>query len=207
MVNTFPETNIAVSVIVGSTRPNRFADKPAHWILEHLQQRPEVTANLLDLKDYQLPWFEETVSPAMLGDAIFEDEAVQRWTRDIGASDAFIIVSPEYNHGYSAVLKNALDFVYREWNRKPVGFVGYGAVSGARVVEQLRQVAVELQMAPIQKAVHLPLPSLVAHIYGGDVPAELAAEDTKANEMIDELLWWTGALKAARLATAELSVR
>jgi NAD(P)H-dependent FMN reductase len=191
-------TEATISVIVGSTRPNRFADKPARWILEHLQQRPQVNARLLDLGDYPLPFFEEARSPMMLGTESFEHEAVVRWTTAIAGSDAFVIVSPEYNHGYSAVVKNALDYVYREWNRKPIGFVGYGNLGGARAIEQLRQVVIELQMAPIQKSVHLPLPPLIAHHYGGDVQAELSAEDTKANEMLDELLWWTTALKSAR---------
>jgi len=200
MGNVGWDATVTVSVIVGSTRPNRFAGKPAEWILAHLGQRPDVSARLLDLRDYRLPWFEEATSPALLGEEGFDDPAVRAWTEAIGESDGFIIVSPEYNHGYPAALKNALDYVYREWNRKPVGFVGYGGVSGARAIEQLRQVAVELQMAPIQRAVHLPLPPLVAHHYGGDVPAALAEEDGKANEMIDELLWWTAALKTAREA-------
>jgi NAD(P)H-dependent FMN reductase len=191
--------NVTVSVIVGSTRPNRFAHKPAQWILHRLQQRPHVTAQLLDLKDYRLPWFEESVAPAMLGDDAYENEAVARWTAAIGRSDAFVIVSPEYNHGYPAVLKNAIDYVYREWGRKPVGFVGYGSASGARVIGQLRQVAVNLAMAPIQHAVSLPMSSLLAHFNdSGDVEAELKQEIATADKMIDELLWWATALKAAR---------
>lgn len=192
------ETTMTVSVIVGSTRPSRFAAEPARWILEHLHRRPQVTARLLDLKDFTLPFFEESVTPIALGDSRYEHETVVRWSEAIEESDAFVIVSPEYNHGYPGVLKNALDYLYREWNRKPVAFVGYGGVGGARVIQQLRQVAVELQMVPVRNAVHLPLPPLLAHIQGGDVREELAKEDTKADQMLDDLLWWTATLKTGR---------
>lgn len=199
------ETNVTVSVIVGSTRPNRFAEEPARWILEHLRRHPHVDARLLDLLDYQLPFFEESVTPAALGDERYQHEAVMRWSAAIEESDAFVIVSPEYNHGYPGVLKNALDYLYREWNRKPVAFVGYGSVGGARVIQQLRQVAVELQMVPVRTAVHLALPPLLAHFQGGDVREELAREDAKADQMLDDLLWWTSALANRREATLATS--
>ena len=189
-----------ISVIVGSTRQGRFSEKPAKWIFEHLRRRDGVEARLLDLRDYQLPFFDEPVPPATPGRAPYEHEAVRRWTADVAASDGFIIVSGEYNHGYPAVLKNALDYVYQEWSRKPVGFVGYGSVAGARGMQQLRQVAVELQMAPIRSAVHIPVPTLMAHFQGGDVEKGLADVDAPANVMIDDLLWWTEALKKARAA-------
>jgi NAD(P)H-dependent FMN reductase len=96
------------------------------------------------------------------------------------------------------VLKNAIDWVYPEWNRKPAGFVSYGSLGGARSVQQLREVAAELQMAPIRWAVHIPAQTLWAHIRGGDVDKGLAELETLATAMIDDLLWWTGALKAAR---------
>ena len=198
MENLQTDMTVTVSVIVGSTRPNRFAGEPAQWILEHLQQRPQVEARILDLKDFELPFFEEAVTPIALGDDHYEHEAVRRWSAAIEESDAFVIVSPEYNHGYPGVLKNALDYLYPEWNRKPVAFVGYGGVGGARVIQQLRQVAVELQMVPIRTAVHLPLPPLLAHIDGGDVRVELAKEDEQADQMLDDLLWWTSTLKTGR---------
>jgi NAD(P)H-dependent FMN reductase len=189
-----------ISVIVGSTRQGRFAEKPANWILQHLQKNEGVDARLLDLRDYPMPFFDEPVPPAMPGRAPYENEAVRRWTAEIAASDAFIIVSGEYNHGYPAVLKNALDYVYQEWNRKAVGFVSYGGSAGTRGVQQLRQVAVELQMSPIRAAVHIPVQTLMAHFQGGDVEAGLAELDAPASAMIDDLLWWTEALKTARAA-------
>jgi NAD(P)H-dependent FMN reductase len=194
-----------ISVIVGSTRPNRFAEKPAAWILQHLEQRSGVDARLLDLRDYPMPFFDQPVSPATPNHPPFPYEGVQRWTAAIGASDGFVFVTPEYNFGPSAVLKNAIDWVYPEWNRKAAGFVSYGSALGARSVQQLRENAVELQLALIRQSVHIPVATLRAHYQGGDVAAGLAELDARAKAMIDELLWWTTALKTAREA-AELRV-
>lgn len=109
-----------------------------------------------------MPFFDAPVPPAMPGRPAYEDEVVKRWTEAIAASDGFIIVSPEYNHGPSAVLKNAIDWVYPEWSRKAVTFVGYGSVGGARAIEQLREIAVEMQLAPIRSAVHVPAAAIYA---------------------------------------------
>ncbi|WP_152223537.1 NADPH-dependent FMN reductase [Pseudomonas sp. SCB32] len=187
-----------ISVIVGSVRQGRLAEKPARWILDHLKQRDSVDARLLDLMDYPMPFFDAAYPPAMPGRPAYEHEVVQRWTQAIAASDGFVIVTPEYNHGPSAVLKNALDWVYPEWNRKAVTFVGYGGVGGARAVEQLREIAVELQLAPTRSAVHLPAAALYAHFQGQDITPHLAALDDAANQTIDDLLWWSETLKAAR---------
>src|SRR5262249_55048902 len=135
-----------VAVIVGSTREGRFAEKPARWILGHLQNRPEVNARLLDLRDFPMPFFDQAASPAWPDRPPFTNEAVLRWTEAIARSDSFIFVAAEYNYGPPAVLKNALDWVYREWNRKPVGFVSYGGAMGVRSVQQLREIAIELQL-------------------------------------------------------------
>ena len=114
-----------ISVIVGSVRRNRFAHRPAAWMHGHLAKRPDVEAELLDLADYPMPFYEEPVSPSRK-QAPYDHEVVEAWTARIGAADGFVIVSPEYNHSFPAVLKNALDWVYREWVRKAVAFVGYG---------------------------------------------------------------------------------
>ena len=187
-----------VSVIVGTTRPGRFSDKPARWMLQHLKRHADIDAKYLDLLDYPMPFFNEPVSPATPGRAPYKNDVVQRWTAEIAASDAFVFVTAEYNHGYPAVLKNAMDWVYPEWNRKPVAFVSYGGVNGARAVEQLREVAVELQMAPIRSAVHVPVQVLMAYYQKGDVDKGLGELDIPASAMIDDLLWWSAALKSAR---------
>jgi len=164
-----------ISVIVGSTRQGRFSEKPAKWIFEHLKKRESLHARLLDLRDYPMPFFDQPLTPAMPGRPDFQHEVVQKWTAAIAQSDGFVIVTPEYNYGTSAVLKNALDWVYPQWHRKAVGFVSYGSAMGARAVQQLRETAIELQLAPIRSSVHIPVATLWAHYQGGDVEAGLAA--------------------------------
>lgn len=193
-----------VTVIIGSTREGRFSDLPAQWIKAHLEQRPGLTVRLLDLRDYALPMFDSAILPGIPGRPAFEDEAVRRWTEQIGASDAFVIATPEYNFGPPAVLKNAIDWVYPEWQRKPVAFVSWGSQGGARAVQQLREISVELQMAPIRHAVHLPVGAVFAHFQGkaDEIQAILHASEAQADKLIDDLAWWTDALKTARDATA-----
>ena len=187
-----------ISVIVGSTRQGRFSEKPARWIFQHLQKRNSVDARLLDLRDFPMPFFDQPATPAMPGRAAFQHEVVQKWTTAIAQSDGFVFVTPEYNYGTSAVLKNAIDWVYPEWNRKVAAFVSYGSAMGARAVQQLRETAIELQLAPLRPSVHIPVATLWAHYQGGDVEAGLAQLEQPAGAMIDDLLWWTAALKTAR---------
>src|SRR5258707_8186964 len=120
-----------ISVIVGSTREGRFSEKPAHWILQHLKKREGVDARLLDLRDFPMPFFDQPVPPAMPGRPPYENDIVKKWTAAIAQSDAFVFVTPEYNYGPSAVLKNAIDWVYPEWNRKAAAFVSYGGTAGS----------------------------------------------------------------------------
>jgi NAD(P)H-dependent FMN reductase len=189
-----------ISVIVGSTREGRFSDKPAKWIFDQLKSRDSVEARLLDLRDFPMPFFDQAVPPAMPGRPAYENPVVAKWTKAIGESDGFIFVTPEYNYGTSAVLKNALDWVYPEWNRKAAAVVSYGSAAGARSVQQLRDTAVELQLVPIRSSLLIPVSTLWAHFQGGDVQAGLAELEVPAMAMIDDLLWWTRALKTARAA-------
>ena len=190
-----------ISVIVGSTRQGRFSEKPAQWIFQRLKNRGGVGARLLDLRDFPMPFFDQPVPPAMPGRPAYENEVVKKWTAEIARSDGFIFVTPEYNYGPSAVLKNALDWVYPECNRKAAAFVSYGSAMGARGVQQLRLTAIELQLAPVRSSVYIPVATLWAHFQGGDVDAGLTELEAAAKTMIDDLLWWTAALKVAR-ATA-----
>jgi NAD(P)H-dependent FMN reductase len=134
----------------------------------------------------------------MPGRPAYENDAIKRWTAEIARSDGFVFVTPEYNYGPPAVLKNAIDWVYPEWNRKAAAFVSYGSAMGARSVQQLRETAIELQLAPIRSSVHIPVATLWAHFQGGDVEAGLAELTGAADKMIDDLLWWSTALKRAR---------
>jgi len=187
-----------ISVIVGSIREGRFSEKPAKWILQHLRKRESIDARLLDLRDFPMPFFDQAATPATPGRAPYKNEVVKRWTAAIAQSDGFVFVTPEYNYGTSAVLKNAIDWVYPEWNRKAAGFVSYGSAMGVRAVQQLRESAIEVQLAPIRSSVHIPVATLWAHYTSGDVDAGLAELATPAGAMIEDLLWWTAALQAAR---------
>ncbi|WP_224370666.1 NADPH-dependent FMN reductase [Hyalangium versicolor] len=184
-----------IQVIIGSVRPNRFAEKPAQWIAEEARKREGLDVELLDLRDYPMPFFAESMAPARM-QGKYPNEVVAQWARKITEADGYIMVSPEYNHGYSAVLKNALDHIYPEWNRKPVGFIGYGGVGGARAIEQLRLVAIELEMAPIRPALHIPT-DVYSAITSGK-PDAYAPLKANTERFLDQLVWWTRALKTAR---------
>ncbi len=188
-----------IGVIIGSTREGRFADRPAKWIKDVAEQRGDIEVELIDLRDYPMPLFDEPASPAY---APSKNEVAQRWQKKIASLDGFIMTAAEYNRGPTAVLKNALDYAYTEWNNKPVAFVGYGGVGGARAVEQLRLHAVELQMAPIRTAVHIQIPVYLAVVKEGKSLGDF--EDVlNPKAMLDQLVWWTNALKAARDVDAQ----
>lgn len=191
-------TPLSLKIITGSVRDGRFSEKAAAWIDAELRKQEGLAVELLDLRDYEMPFFNEAETPSMKSKP-YENEAVARFTTKIGEGDAYVIVTPEYNRGTSGVLKNALDWVYQEWNKKPVAFVSYGSVGGARAVEQLRLSAIELQMAPIRTAVHFPGEDFYPVLFGkADADEMFAKYAEKGGEMIDQLLWWARALKAAR---------
>ncbi|MEX0877891.1 MAG: NAD(P)H-dependent oxidoreductase [Candidatus Spechtbacterales bacterium] len=190
---------LKIKIILGSTRQGRFSEKPGNWILGEAQKKDTVDAELLDLRDYPMPFYNEPISPAMIEDGAYSNEIVRKWAEKIKEADAFIMVTPEYNHGTSAVLKNALDSVYAEWNNKPVGFVSYGGVGGTRAVEQLRTVVVELQMAPIRSAVHIQGgPWNLLDEKGNLKDGVLDSYEKSASDTVDQLIWWGQALSAAR---------
>ena len=186
-----------IGIIIGSTRAGRFGERPAHWIHEIARQRTDLDFELIDLRDYPLPFFNEPMSPAW---APVKNEAAQRWGDKLAAFDGLIVVTPEYNHGPSAVLKNALDYAYKEFVRKPIAFVGYGGVGAARAVEQLRLIAVELQMTPVRNAVHLGMVEFLGIWQQGKSFDDFPHLEQAAKGMLDDLAWWARALKTAREA-------
>ncbi len=192
---------ICIKIILGSTRPNRFSDKPGAWMFEEMKKQQGIEAEMLDLREYAMPFFNEAATPSSKKED-YTHEAVARWTKKIAEADGFIVVTPEYNHGTSAVLKNAFDYVSKEWNNKPVAFVAYGTVGGARAVEQLRQVAIELQMVPIRNAVHIFSPWLMLDEKGMLKPGSFDPYQKSADMTIAQLLWWARTLKAARIENA-----
>ncbi|MBX9445790.1 NADPH-dependent FMN reductase [Dickeya chrysanthemi] len=185
-----------IGIIIGSTREGRFGDKPAQWIHNIAKQRTDLSVELVDLRDHPLPYFAESVSPAW---GPVSNEEAQRWAQKLDTFDGLIVVTPEYNHGPTAVLKNAFDYAYKEFARKPIAFVGYGSVGAARAVEQLRLVAVELQMVPVRNAVHIGMVEFMGvwqqSQQFGDFPHLAQA----AGDMLDDLAWWAKALKSARI--------
>ena len=189
---------LELKIIIGSTRPNRFSEQTANWFTEIAKNYPEFSVEVLDLRDYPMPYYEEANSPSQIKVGDYKNEIINKWGRKIGEADAFVIISPEYSHGYSAVLKNALDYVYAPWNNKPVAFVGYGSVGGGRAVEQLRVVSVELQMAPIRNAVHIIAPWTLTESDGSLRVGALSSYESSANELLKQLLWWAETLRAGR---------
>ena len=189
---------IKVKVIVGSTRKGRFSEAVVPWIQQALDRQGDVATEVLDLRDYDMPFYEESHSPATVENGAYPNATVRVFAEKIKDGDAFLIITPEYNHGYSAVLKNALDAVYAEWNKKPVGFVAYGSVGGGRAVEQLRQVVVELQMAPIRSAVHIQSPWSLRDESGTLKAGVLDMYESALKGTIEQLVWWGNALNAAR---------
>jgi NAD(P)H-dependent FMN reductase len=192
-------TQPRIGIIIGSTREGRFGDKPAAWIHSVASKRDDLQFELIDLRDYPMPFFAEPMSPAW---GPVQNEAAKAWGAKLASLDGFIIVTPEYNHGPSAVLKNALDYAYAEFVRKPVGFVGYGGVGAARAVEQLRLVAAELQMVSVRNAVHLGMVESLGIMRQGKNFDDFPHLGQAAAGLLDEIAWWARTLKGARAGAA-----
>jgi NAD(P)H-dependent FMN reductase len=186
---------LRVGIILGSTRTGRFADRPAEWLRQIAEKREDVSFELVDLRDYPLPFFDEPKSPFREPS---KNEIALTWGRKIAELDAFVFVTGEYNHSIPASLKNALDYLYAEWNRKPAAFLAYGNTGGARGVEQLRLILVELQVAPLRSAVHIVRFEFMDMLLKGKTFADFPHLEEAANVMLDDLIWWGRALRAGR---------
>lgn len=184
-------------LIVGSTRPGRFAEVPAKWLLAGATERPDFSLDVLDLREADLPFLEESIPPAMLSGAYANPKA-NAWRERIGHYDGYIATVAEYNHGPAAVLKNAFDSAFAEWRRKPIAFVGYGTTGAARAIGQIRNTAIELQMAPLRHEVTIGLEPFTA-LRNGERSLDDFDHLVRARQaMFDELVWWAAALRAAR---------
>jgi NAD(P)H-dependent FMN reductase len=187
--------SVRVGIILGSTRQGRQGERVARWVEAQAKQRAAFTVELVDLAAWPLPNYPHPMSPKQ-AEASYADERERAWAALVKRFDAFIIVTPEYNHGYPAALKNALDFAYEGWNRKPVAFVSYGGSSGGvRAVQQLRQVAVELQLAVVRDEVNIPF-------VGRALDEQGAPKDDfhhkRLGALLEQLEWWAETLKAGR---------
>ncbi len=188
-----------LQVITGTTRQGRFSERVAAWALDRLLVHGGFDVEAIDLRNHPLPFFEAEMAPARAG-GVYEDDEVSRFGATVARADGFLVLTGEYNHGYPAVLKNAMDSTFVEWRRKPISFVGWGNVGGARAIEQLRQVAVEFEMAPLRWAVHI-LPDVLIPLRQTEDPDDLsllAPLDPRLDMLADDMVWWMHALAAAR---------
>jgi len=193
-------TKPKIGVIISSIRPTRFGDKPAKWIADHAAARSDIDVEIVDLADYPLPLFDAAASDFWMPTP---NEVAAKWQAKLSEFDGYIIVTAEYNRSITGALKNAIDWAYKPFIKKAVAFVGYGSVGGARAVEHLRNIMVELQAVPVRHAVHIGGSDFIPIMMG-----QKSWDDTKGNfdffvpELLDNLVWWTRATKTAREADA-----
>ena len=187
-----------INVITGTTREGRFSERVAKWVGHRLGAREDFRIDLVDLREHPLPFF-DGAAPARTGREYPRDD-VARLGRLLDGADGFVVLTAEYNHGYPAVLKNAMDWTFVEWTRKPIAFVGWGNVGGARAIEQLREVAVEFEMAPLRHAVHILPDVMIAarQTADGDDISVFQPLDPRLDRLADDLSWWAATLAAGR---------
>jgi len=183
---------IKTAIVIGSTRPGRKAETVARWVYDIAKKRDDAEFEIVDIEDFNLPMLDEPMSP-MMGQ--YSQPHTKAWAAKIATFDAFVFVTPEYNHSTSGALKNALDFLYREWNNKAAGFVGYGGAGGTRAVEQLRLVMGELQIADVRAQVAL---SMFTDFENYTVFKPGPRQESSVNAMLDQVIAWGGALKTLR---------
>jgi NAD(P)H-dependent FMN reductase len=183
---------IKIAIILGSTRPGRNGEAVAKWVYEGAKKRSDTEFELVDIKDFNLPLLDEPVPPIM---GQYSKSHTKAWAAKIAAFDAYVFVTPEYNHGTSGALKNAIDFLFAEWNNKAAGFVSYGGASGARAVEQLRLNLAEVRMATVRNQV---LFSMYTDFENFSVFKPESHKEEAVNAMLDELIAWGGAMKTLR---------
>jgi len=183
-----------IGIILGSTRPNRNGEQVAQWVLDNASKRSDATFELVDLRDYPLPLLDEPM-PASMGN--YQNDHTKKWAAKIASFDGFVFVTPEYNHSTSGALKNALDYLFAEWNNKAVGFVSYGAAGGVRAVEHLRQIVGELMMSDARAQVAL---SLMADFQDFHIFKPGAYHEQTLTTVLDQVIALTNALAPIRQA-------
>ncbi len=187
---------VRIAIIVGSTRPGRVGEAVARWVYDLAKQRNDAEFELVDIQEYNLPLLDEPIPPSQ---GQYSKEHTKKWAAKIASFDGYVFVTPEYNHGIPGALKNAIDFLYREWNNKAAGFVGYGSAGGTRAVESLRLVMAELQIADVRAQVAL---SLFTDFENFTTFKPAAHHETSVNQMLDQVIAWSGAMKALREKSA-----
>ena len=187
---------VRTAIIIGSTRPGRVGEAVARWAQDIAQKRKDAEFELVDLAEFNLPLLDEPVPPSQ---GKYSNEHTKKWAAKIASFDGFVFVTPEYNHSTSGALKNAIDFLYAEWNNKAAGFIGYGSAGGTRAVEHLRLIMAEVQVATVRNQVAL---SLFADFENYTVFKPDPRHEKSVNAMLDQLIAWGGALKSLRQKTA-----
>lgn len=183
---------LKLAIIVGSTRPGRVGEAVARWVHTLAQKRSDAEFELVDIQDFDLPLLDEPIPPSQ---GKYSKEHTKKWAAKIASFDGYVFVTPEYNHGISGALKNAIDFLFAEWNNKAVGFVGYGSVGGVRAVEHLRLVMAEVQVATVRNQVLLSLRDDFEN-YSVFKPREF--HEKTLDQVFDQVIAWGGALRALR---------
>lgn len=183
---------LRIAIIIGSTRPGRNGEAVAKWVHEIAKKRNDAEFELVDIKDYNLPLLDEPM-PSIMGQ--YSKPHTKVWAAKIGSFDGYVFVTPEYNHGISGALKNAIDFLFREWNDKAAGFVSYGGAGGARVVEHLRLVMAELHVATVRNQVLL---SMFTDFENFSLFKPASQHEKSVHALFDQVIAWGGALKALR---------
>ena len=184
-----------IGIIISTTRPGRFGEVPTNWLFNIAKERNDADFEIVDLRDYPMPFFEEKVP---LHVAPPQNEVALRWGEKIASLDGYIFVTAEYNHSIPAVLKNALDYLYSEIHRKPATFVGYGGTGGSRAVEHLRNILAEEQVASLKHTVHIGMMEMIGMLREGKSMADYPYLDDFAKRMVDEIVWWANTLKEGR---------
>ena len=183
---------LRIAIIIGSTRPGRNGEAVSRWIYDLAKQRDDAEYELVDIKDYNLPLLDEPIPPSM---GQYSKEHTKVWATKIDSFDAYVFVTPEYNHGISGALKNAIDFLFKEWNNKVAGFVSYGSAGGVRAVEHLRLVMAEVKVATVRAQVQL---SLFTDFENFSIFKPHKIHEKSANNMLDEVIAWASAMKTLR---------
>jgi len=186
-------SDLKIAIILGSTRPGRNGKAVADWVLAQAQNRTGATYELVDLLDYPLPHLDESIPPSV---GQYAGEHTKAWAEKIAEYDGFVFVTPEYNHSTSGVLKNAIDYLYAEWNNKAAGFVSYGSLGGARAIEHLRGISAELQIATVRQQLSF---SMFTDFENFSEFRPGPQHEAAATVLFDQLESWTGALKRIRV--------
>ena len=187
-----------IAVIIGSTRKTRFADKPVEWFMGKVKDNPDLAFEVANLRDFDLPFFDEPASSAYVPSQAPQAVA---WQKKVAEFDGYVFVTAEYNHSITGALKNALDYAYKEWNHKPMAALAYGSMGGARALEHLRMIGVELQMVPVRGAIHIGGADFFkVSPLGANEPISTIEGNLEnaLKGMLADLAWWTTATKAAR---------